>query len=168
MLILWWQANIVVESHRARLTDYGLHPIYSDPDIDRLHRQNVDHMHRWQAPEFMDRPEDLDIVKTESLKQADVFSFGMVALEIFTGEVPFNGSWAETALWQIARGKRPKISDIAEQRGLRGGRKTLIKECWRKNPEERPKMEDVVKQLREPDGEAKPKAFCGMLTCLVS
>ena len=160
MLILWWQANIVVKKERAHLTDYGLYPVYSDPELNEADTPGVDGMSRWQAPEIT-LSENHSV--EDYTKPGDVFSFGMVALEIFTGEVPFNGSAAMTVSMQIAKGKRPKISGIAKQRGLRGGRKTLIKECWRESPEGRPKMEDAVGQLKEAEGEAKYNSlFCGI------
>ena len=156
MLILWWQANVVVKRQRAHLTEYGLHSIYSDPGLTDAKTPGAEDMSRWLAPEIVN-PTSGSLVK-KITKQGDVFAFGMVAFEIFSGQVPFSGSKAEDAVLKINKGKRPDIQTL----GLTSGRKKLIQSCWDRNPKKRPTMEHVVKQLREPEGEAEPKAFCGI------
>jgi len=82
-------------------------------------------------------------------KAADVFAFGMLAVEVFTGKIPFEGQTNETAVLLIARGDRPKMPENAQAVGLTGEIRKLLKGCWQQNPKKRPTMEDIVRRWEE-------------------
>ena len=73
------QPNILIDgNHRARITDFGLATVTQNLDSIRGLLVNEGHTARWSAPEI------LNDVGTYS-KEADVFSFAMVMIEVHQG-----------------------------------------------------------------------------------
>ena len=77
-------------------------------------------------------------------KAADVFAFGMLAVEIFTGKTPFVGQENGAVVLQILRGVRPKMPDNAQEVGLTVEMWKLIESCWQQNPKKRPSIGEIV------------------------
>ena len=165
MLILWWQANVVVKEKRARLTEYGLQSIYSDPELSDAETPGAENMSRWLAPEMAGATPGSGAVVE---KWGDVFSFGMVAFEIFAGKVPFSGKKTCMVLEKIKNGDRPNIQILR----LSSETKNLIGRCWDQEPRQRPNIGAVVLELKGGEGEGeeaeegevkRKKWFCGIL-----
>ena len=117
------------------MTDYGLNPVYDVPDSDKFAGGSAPAAIRWQAPELQ---EGLTVMEP---KPADIYAFGILAWEVLNGKVAFEELPAGGARASILRGYRPDVPD-----GLVGD---LIKECWAQGPESRPKIEEVVRRLKE-------------------
>jgi len=81
-------------------------------------------------------------------KAADVFAFGMFAVEVFTGKVPFEGQKNEAVVLLISRGGRPEIPGDAQAVGLTSEVWKLLESCWQQNPKKQPTMEEVVRRLQ--------------------
>jgi cyclophilin family peptidyl-prolyl cis-trans isomerase len=77
-------------------------------------------------------------------KPADVFAFAMLAVEVFSGRVPFGNMKNESVVIQIASGKRPAKPQAAEQLGLTAEMWKFIEKCWNANPSKRPTIDEVV------------------------
>ena len=141
------------------MTDYGLDIVYSNKDFRGEANPYYDGMCRWLAPECMDHfslakkvirwllPKAVTLPPTES-KTTDVFAFGMVAVEVFTGRVPFDGLDNSTAMLKIVSGKRPGRPK-GTQIGLTDEVWGLICKCWTQEPSKRPEITRVVKKLEE-------------------
>ncbi|KAF9644346.1 kinase-like protein [Thelephora ganbajun] len=130
-------ANIIIgHDGRARLAEYGLAPINS--------KSSYIGTSRWLAPEIIDPSPDENGVLLES-KSADVFAFGMTALEVFTGKIPFEGQSHTEAALQIVKGGRPEMPGNAQEVGLTVEMWKFLESCWRQVPEERPTMREVVR-----------------------
>ena len=82
-------------------------------------------------------------------KAADLFAFGMLAVEVFTGRLPFEGQENEAVVFLILGGVRPKMPENAQEVGLSVEMWELFESCWRQNPKKRPTMEEVVMRLRK-------------------
>ena len=83
-------------------------------------------------------------------KPADVFAFGMLAVEIFTGQIPFvEQENAVIVVFQILRGDRPKMPENTHEVGLTVEIWNLIESCWRQDPKKRPTIEEIVARLQE-------------------
>lgn len=79
-------------------------------------------------------------------KATDVYSFGVLLWEIFSGCLAyhdFNGNQAELKE-TIRHGHRPDINAIKSQL-----LKTLISNCWRQNPNNRPTIEQCLYALKD-------------------
>jgi len=68
----------------------------------------------------------------------------MLAVEVFTGNVPFGSMKNESVVIHIANGKRPAKPQAAGQLGLTADMWKFIEKCWAANPGRRPTIDEVV------------------------
>jgi serine/threonine protein kinase len=140
---MWWQANIIIDNQgSAHLTEYGLYIFQSLPKFATATTPGAAGMSRWLAPEIINPPKHVT-GRSES-QEADVFAFGMVAVEVFTGNEPFGKLRNEAAILCISKGRIPKKPNDPLEAGFTDGQWSLIQECWKKNPLKRPTMDEVV------------------------
>ncbi|KDQ21319.1 hypothetical protein BOTBODRAFT_618159, partial [Botryobasidium botryosum FD-172 SS1] len=141
--------NILISpSGNARIADFGLSEIktdtyetnYSTPFITAGHP-------RWQAPE---------IVRAENKEQArrntttDVFAFGRVMLELFTGKVPFVYlAYDAIVIVKVLNNEPPRRPDEQEvvARGFDDTLWQLMTDCWHVTPSERPSAAHLLARL---------------------
>ena len=74
--------------------------------------------------------------------QSDVYAFGCLALQLFTGQAPWHGQYHWDVRRQVLAGERPHIpvsvpDDVAR----------LLELCWRHTPASRPTDGEVVEEL---------------------
>ena len=164
------QANVIIDERgRARLTEYGLAPINSDPRFTVEATPGAVGTCRWLAPEII-TPAHKSMPVMES-KAADVFAFGMLAVEVFTGKIPFEGQKNEVVVLRISRGGRPEMPENAQAVGLTNEMWKLLESCWNQNPKRRPAMEDVVRRWQrfvENDNNNNVATECVQITLLIS
>ena len=79
-------------------------------------------------------------------KAADVFAFGMFAVEVFTGKIPFEEQKNETVVLRISQGGRPEMPRNAQAVGLTVEMWNILETCWQQNPKKRPTMQEVVRK----------------------
>lgn len=136
------QANVLIsKSGKAQICDYGLSPIISNPIFTIARISGVPGSFRWLAPEIIDPPNNKP--RTAS-KPADIFAFAMLAMEVFTGEVPFGNMTNMSVVLHIVTGKRPARPQDAGQFGLTTEMWKFIEKCWSANPNKRPTTYEVV------------------------
>ena len=136
---------VISKTGTAQVCDYGLSPITSNPTFTVAATPGAVGTSRWLAPEIIDPPNKTGISPTAASKPADVFAFAMLAVEVFTGKIPFGNLRNETVVIQIAQGKRPAKPQAAEQLGLTAEMWKFIEKCWSQNPAKRPTMNEVVR-----------------------
>ncbi|TFK21392.1 kinase-like protein [Coprinopsis marcescibilis] len=114
---------------------------------------------RWQAPECMpyyDPPEEIadvqqvDDVLSETARwseKVDIYAFSCVCYEIVTGQIPFGGVKDNYVQSKVIRGIRPAVP--AERFGLLTELLSLMDDCWKQSPAERPSAPEVVKRVDE-------------------
>ncbi|KAK2943719.1 hypothetical protein BLNAU_21370 [Blattamonas nauphoetae] len=88
---------------------------------------------RWRAPEVADNKRLMDVT------QCAVFSLGIILWEIETGVVPFGEVDATNASRQLCSGMPLEMEGIKNEEF-----KTLIQNCLKLNPSERPSLESVA------------------------
>jgi len=143
-------SNILIGNDgRALLTDFGL---ASASGVDRealnegLSSSETSTTIRWMAPE-------LTMGTRIPSPASDVFSFARTILEILTGDKPFK---EKKNTWELAsllnqgrlipvRSQDPQVG----HRGLTDDVWELLLDMWSTQPEERPKMSEVVERLEE-------------------
>ncbi|KDQ07369.1 hypothetical protein BOTBODRAFT_649417 [Botryobasidium botryosum FD-172 SS1] len=141
--------NILISlSGNACLADFGLSELktdiyetnYSTPFITAGHP-------RWQAPE---------VIRAENKEEAwrntstDVFAFGRVMLELFTGKVPFSYlAHDATVIIKISNNEFPRRPDdeAVVASGLDDSMWQLMTDCWHATPSERPTATNLVARL---------------------
>ncbi|KAH9057104.1 ras guanine nucleotide exchange factor domain-containing protein [Lactarius deliciosus] len=100
---------------------------------------------RWLAPELMTQS---NYVPTT--RNTDVWSFGMLCVEIFTDNVPFNLISNEAFIPLVIRDgtlpTRPEGDTITK--GLTDAMWDLMNRCWRREPESRPKMPEIRETIQ--------------------
>jgi serine/threonine protein kinase len=76
-------------------------------------------------------------------EKADVYSFGIVLWEIYSGQVPYEGmQQIQTGLGVLNKNLRPKIPHACPKPIA-----NLIKQCWDKDPKKRPSFETILKKF---------------------
>ncbi|KAG8708498.1 hypothetical protein FRC09_001218 [Ceratobasidium sp. 395] len=143
-------ANVLIDNEgRACICDFGLSRFMKDfMSIDTTFGGTI----RWMAPEQLRA--DTMIVSLP----ADVFSWGMLSLELMTGTIPWSNVQQDSAiiLKVAARGQRPERPECQCKEGcgcLVGNNDlwALIQQCWADEPTERPGVSqlcDALEQLR--------------------
>ncbi|KAG6914633.1 hypothetical protein DXG01_016207 [Tephrocybe rancida] len=156
-------ANVLVDrSGRAYLADFGLSNI-DDPQIVHWTSQSSVASRggsaRWQAPELHQAESDFDATEESMVihntEMSDVFAWGCLCYEIFTGRLPYYHIRLPTAVaLKILGGQvplRPKVEDPAWlEYGLTESIWELMEQCWNFNPKARPNMSAIASWL---DGE---------------
>lgn len=147
MLTPLYQANVVIDRRgRARLTEYGLAPINSDPNFTVAATPGAVGTSRWLAPEIIIPVRKGSAMPAVESKPADVFAFGMFAVEVFTNKIPFEQQRNETAVLRISQGGRPEMPTDGQAVGLTTGMWGILQDCWQENPRKRPAMGEVVRR----------------------
>lgn len=136
---------MVSKAEIAQVCDYGLTPIISNPTFTTAATPGVAGSSRWLAPEIIDPPRKSNSKPIVASKSADIFAFAMLAIEVFSGKVPFGNMKNESVVIQIATGKRPAKPQAAEQLGLTVEMWKFIEKCWSANPSKRPTIDEVVR-----------------------
>lgn len=110
----------------------------------------------WQAPELF-------VKDTLTTPESDVYSYGMVMWEMATQRIPFQEAVTEmVAIHWIIEGKQEKFPEECPN-----GYKEIVKRCWYKKADARPKAKELVAELKRampsaqrncwlPDFEGKP------------
>jgi len=125
--------NILIDksSGRAKLTDFGLAKT-THKDISATNKMSE--AIAWMAPEVLNQ-------QTPTTK-SDIFSYGMILWQIYSGKSrPFLQA-TNNLKKEIIAGKREEIT-----REIPAEIAALIRQCWDKDPENRPLLENVIQQL---------------------
>lgn len=88
-----------------------------------------------------------EIVRSERYTSAaDVFSFGMVLWELWTGQVPYKGLMPAQLMYEVAiKGTRPNLGPSS---GIPASVATVIRMCWQGEQTQRPRFLEIVRRLQ--------------------
>ncbi|KAG6916783.1 hypothetical protein DXG01_005365 [Tephrocybe rancida] len=153
--------NVLVDSAgRARLADFGISSVL-DADIVSWTSQQTSSSKggtvRWRAPEVL---QGSGSVPTNS-KKSDVYAWGCVAWEIFTGKLPFPDIMTDAVAHHIIMGgrlMRPDPSSLPwTDFGLTEEIWACMEPCWEREPSERPTATMIVHRLNANITAAHPR-----------
>ncbi|KAF7374755.1 Kinase-like protein [Mycena sanguinolenta] len=135
-------ANILITPEwSACLADFGLTSLADTTATTRSSRRAGSV--RWMAPELI-YPAHFKrkFVRTRA---TDVYAFGCVCLELYTGQPPFPDLSETVVMFDVLKGDRPDrpsgepaMSDVLWE---------LVNDCWTQEPETRPTIQAVVEKL---------------------
>ncbi|TFK36343.1 kinase-like domain-containing protein [Crucibulum laeve] len=138
--------NVLIDDEwHAVLADFGL-TIFSDATA-ATHETNPRGTCRWMAPELL-IPELTDLNDIRKTEATDVYAFGCVCLELYTGMHPFSEAPNEASvIYQLIIGNRPSLAaldDLEDDLKAPAYIKTLVDGCLRRRDSERPGIAEVV------------------------
>ncbi|CFW92770.1 putative Non-specific protein-tyrosine kinase [endosymbiont DhMRE of Dentiscutata heterogama] len=136
--------NILVDDLECYIIDFGLSRSVDERGDDKLYG-----VLPYVAPEVL--------MEKQYTKAADIYSFGMVGYELFTGKPPYDSNLLTRSMTrlslEICRGLRPqfkiKIPQLLED---------LIKHCWDANPAKRPIASELERTLSDWYNEMEDKS----------
>ena len=137
------KANVLVDQvHNARLADFGLLTIISDPAHPLTSSSYAQGgTARWMGPELIS-PKKFGLKTSCPTKSSDCYSLGMVIYETISGSLPFHEDSDLTVFVKVLKGKRPR-------RGVwfSDGLWKVMEQCWIPQPSKRPSVEGVLQCL---------------------
>ncbi|KAG1840165.1 kinase-like domain-containing protein [Suillus subalutaceus] len=130
--------NILIdENDNTFMADHGILTLCAELHGTSYIRSNV----RWAAPENFQVPEDDESISSPQLA-SDIYSFGCIMLQVFTGKVPYSEFRSDHQVTvQILRGRkpaRPVTPPIADALW------DFMQKCWLDEPEHRPSAKEVL------------------------
>lgn len=127
--------NILLDGGcRSKISDFGLSKVRTGSSIGGSH---VVGSVRWCSPEVIDGE-----APTSS---SDMYSYGMILWEIATGQIPFRNDTDMVIMRKVVdKGLRETIPADCPPLWV-----SIIEDCWKKNPSERPTAASIVELLRK-------------------
>ena len=100
------------------------------------------------SPELFD-PEKFDLKDGRQTKHSDCYALGMVVYEVLSGRMPFSRHHGLAIVWAIMKGERPRRPRGEEGVWFTDGIWSVMERCWKPNPRDRPRLEDVLRCLED-------------------
>ena len=147
------KVNILIDENRnARLADFGLLTIVSDPAIfttlsSLAGRGTV----RWMSPELFSEEHRPTV-------ESDCYALGMVIYEVLSGKIPFASSGNLFTQQKILRGDHPERPGGVQGSWFTNDLWEMLRCCWATRPESRPSIRAVSECLDQISATWKPSA----------
>ena len=148
------KANILIDRDgHARLADFGLLTILLDSTNSTTSSSSeIAGTKKWMSPELLD-PGRFDFENSRPTKESDCYAFGMVILEVLTGQAPFPRCTGIVVARKVVDGERPERPQGPEAVWFTDDLWETLGKCWSPKPKVRPSVE-VVLELLERDSMA--------------
>ena len=140
---LFIKLNVLVDdSGHARLADFGLLTILSDP-ANGLTSSSLTQggTARWMGPELF-TPQRFGLENSRPTRASDCYALGMVIYETISGHFPFHKDANLTFYAKVLEGERPSRETCFTDTIWR-----ILEACWKPQPGDRPSIEDVLRRL---------------------
>lgn len=127
-------ANLLMDENEVvKVADFGVSRVQAESGMMTAETGT----YRWMAPEVIEhKPYD---------HKADVFSFGIVLWELFTGELPYaHLTPLQAAVGVVQKGLRPTIPKHTPPRLAQ-----LLERCWQQDPTLRPNFSEIIEVLQQ-------------------
>ncbi|CAK9829405.1 Serine/threonine-protein kinase mos [Anthophora retusa] len=122
--------NILMSADgQPKLTDFGSSILMEEPNDNESHGTPG-----YAAPEVLkgDTP----------TFAADIYSLGIVAWQMISRKLPFEGLHSHTIIYLSAKGHRPEDNNIDDE--FEGTYKALYRKMWSQNPTDRPTPNEII------------------------
>ncbi|KAF9449681.1 kinase-like protein [Macrolepiota fuliginosa MF-IS2] len=152
--------NVLISDYeRALLTDFGLSIVVMTTSTGASSTAATGRTTAFTAPEL------IDDIEGEPLptKGSDVWSFGCLCLEVFTGNRPYYRCKREVQIMRaIHRGEKPSQPRGGDDvcKALQGWLRDMVISCWETDPQKRPTFMDMLDILtvNMDQSDERPKA----------
>lgn len=150
-------ANILIsQDGRARLADFGLLTIVSDPTYFTTSNSTLTGgTIRWMGPELLD-PEKFGLDNSRPTKESDCYALGMVVYEVLSCQPPFASSKDHVVVRKVIEGERPERPKGAIEAWFAEDLWEMLCQCWETRAQSRPSIEAVLKCLDRVSGTWRP------------
>lgn len=143
-------ANILITSDnpvRACVADFGFTTIVYD-DINGPGTTSAlgGGTTPFMAPELL-CPSNFGRKKCEVSREADVYAFGMVILQVLTGLMPFHSLRDTEISYKVIKGDRPVMPTNADVMGISEDLWQLLARCWHTDSAQRPQIGEILQHL---------------------
>jgi serine/threonine protein kinase len=127
-------SNILLDQQmRAKLSDFGLSRVKTESAA--MTRQSVGTL-PWMAPELFESG-------AEYTPKADIYSYGIILWELSSRQKPFDKASEAQIIGAVTSGQRLDIPEDCPHSMAK-----LMGRCWAQEPKQRPKIEEVVDELK--------------------
>jgi len=140
--------NILIDQRgSACLTDFGIAAI---AEAHASTPQSCGAL-RWQAPELIDPEEfSMDPVIVRPTLASDVYAFGLTAIEIYTGHIPFHHIvYDVTVQLRVVKGVRPRRPTLPDGHKISNAMWELISLSWAQQASDRPSSSELANKLAD-------------------
>jgi len=76
-------------------------------------------------------------------RKVDVYAYGVLLSELFTGEIPFRGCDPQEIISLVSRGQRPSVPTYDCPHPIR----KMMQDCWHRDPGRRPEFSEILEIL---------------------
>ncbi|MBP9726570.1 MAG: protein kinase [Gammaproteobacteria bacterium] len=126
--------NVLIDEHmHAKIADFGLAKIRHSTETLTVGPMGTP---CWMAPELFD--------EGACDKTTDIYATGVIFWEIATRKKPYEGKTLAQLIKDLTNGKREKIPAETPQQFA-----ALITRCWAQRAEDRPTIENIVKNMQD-------------------
>jgi len=140
-------ANILMTNDTpptACLADFGFTTLVLDPQNPMSSSLTLQGgTMSFMAPELL-APRSYGLKKSVPTREADIYAFGLVILQVLTGEQPFSNYKPQELAYYVSLGARPDKPQNATEIGISDSLWKLIQICWDRTIEGRPQIQEVV------------------------
>ena len=139
------KANILVdESGHARIADFGLLTIVSDPVYSAASSSVMNAgTIRWMSPELL-YPEHFNLKESRPTNASDCYALGMVMLEVLSGRAPYGQFKEFIVMRMLLEGTHPERPEMP---WFTNDLWRILEQCWSQQPEDRPTLEAILEYL---------------------
>ncbi|KAF9781558.1 kinase-like domain-containing protein [Thelephora terrestris] len=150
-------ANILVDQNgHARLADFGLLTIVSDPTYFTASTSAATGgTARWMSPELF-HPERFGLDHSRPTIESDCYALGMLIYEVLSGQVPFPRCNNYVVIRKVLDGERPARPEGAKEVWFTNDLWRTLALCWETQARNRPSIGDVLEFLEQAAGTWKP------------
>ena len=154
------KANILIdEDCNARLADFGLLTIVSDPTILTTSSSiPACGTTRWMSPELI-HPSQFGRNDHQPTIESDCYALGMVIYEVLSGKVPFAALRDIIIQRMIVDGGRPEKPGGAQELWFTDDLWGMLSRCWAAQPESRPGIGVVFQYLEQISATWRPLPY---------
>lgn len=143
------KANVLIDQRRrARLGDFGLLTILSDPtNLATPSSTPIAGTTRFMSPELLDS-DQFGQEDGRPTNESDCYALGMVILEVLSGQAPYKQFKEVIVMRLVLDGKLPERPDGQEGMWFTDDIWRTLERCWSFQSKDRPTVNAVLKLLR--------------------